>query len=215
MFNQCKNQMREGLLVAALLMVLTSISTEAIANSPDPTVDWVVRQTFGTTSHDSEYLCGQPSSLYVVGKVVPCDMVFDYISGGICTLLKTTIFLSSALIEKHADEADGYYDCTGGIIRMKDGRHAILWNRDSSEELHSDFKRIYGRDSRLLAVFDTRETRCGAVVKGLSGVRFSGVGSTASRSEYDAMQMCRAKEGAECRVTLSGRCNAWRRTLDK
>ena len=234
MFIEANNQMRVGFSVAALLMVLTSISTEATTDVPGSTYGWVHSQTFGTKSHDSEHLCGQSPLRNEAGNAgaavggaagawvgaeagAVCDVLFLGFTLGACTLAGAAIgALASLIIAREvADEVDGYSHCAGGMVRREDGRYAMIWDRDSTEAVHLDYKSIFGSDSTLLAIFETRQLRCGSIVKGPSGRRFSGVGRTVDRAEYDAMHLCRTMENDECEVVITGKCNAWRRPLDK
>ena len=229
-----KTQQLEGLLAATLLMVLASISTEATSNTPeDETISWVANQTFGTKSNDSEHLCGQSPLRNEAGNAgaavggaggawvgakagAVCDAAFGGFTLGACTLAGAAIGALAALIvtREVADRVDGYSDCAGGLIGLQDGRTAIIWDRDSTEAVHLDYKRIYGSDSTLLAMFDTRALRCGSIAKGPSGRRFGGVGRTVDHADHDAMQLCRTMERDECKVVITGKCNSWRRPLD-
>lgn len=230
---------REGLLVATLLMVLTSIPVEAIENQTDIPSSWAQQAFFPNMSRDSERQCGRSSlrneaankgagilggaglwagavqgAKYGATYGLKCDLITVF-GAGICTLGGAALgagiggFLGLVSFRQIADTVHGSVNCAGGIIKdNRTGEVIRHWNYGSIKELKRSFDKE-SKNYRLLAVFDTLEKRCGAVVGSKNGRRFAGIGNTATASENQAFYMCRNMEGEKCEVLLSGVCNAW------
>ena len=143
--------------------------------------------------------CGQSPNRRPVG-------IFGVLVGGLVLGLPMSI-----MAKRHTDLVDGWRRCYGAVVELRDGRAELLVDLDSHRHAVRAIEKLGAR--RVLAVFNDRYYRCGAVAKSNGGRSriYAGVASTASGAEKEAIKACRYVSGTECRIEVDGSCNAWTR----
>ena len=141
-----------------------------------------------------------------------CDLTLGGLTLGLCTVLGTLAGAGVGVIagREAADAVSDYDNCAGAVYVTGDDVMRLKWNSESTQEALQAIRRDHGMNVRVLAVFESREIRCGAGARAGKGRPAAGIGNTASVAELDALRMCRQLYGdGECRVSLTGRCNSW------